>query len=685
MIESILFMVAALVYLVTGWLVIARVPRNAVGWILAATGGLLAIAAWTEYEFIENLWLPAPVAIALPLVFPDGRPFWRWVAWTGGAGLVLGTLDVLDLVNTLLLTVAAIGAAVSVIVRLRRSRGVERQQVKWFAYVAGLFVIALIFATAAELGGIFDVIGPLAGLVMLLLIGFGIPIATGFAVLRYRLYEIDVVIKRTLVYSTLTVTLAVAYLASVLLLQLVLSPSSDLAIAGIHARRRGAVPAGPRPHPITRGPALLPQLIRRRADRRGVRRAVATRGVAGGVGSRVAWRRVGDDASCARLVVGAPMTRLAWGLAALAIAAVIAGPVVVIAAGVTVGTAIGYGAGIGLVFSVCFPVMGALIVRRRGSHAVGWLLCFIGVTIALHTFVDIWSRTALIWQPGSLPGGVFLSWVAIWLWIPGWFAVTTLLPAMFPDGGRRRLAALGAAVIAAITITNAVLAWPLRGIIDRPVIADPDLAARFDELNAVYLPEVAIVAALTVASFGSLIVRYRRSSADVRRQIAWVMYGFAVAVVLSVIGANRNVGNWVQMLEAVALVGGLAIAMFRYNLYDIGLVVKRTLVYGTLTATLAVAYLASVLLLQLILSPSSDLAIAASTLAVAALFQPARSRIQTIVDRRFYRRAYDVQRTVDSFAARLRHEVTLDGLDAELRAVVRETLQPAHVSLWVRP
>jgi hypothetical protein len=231
MIEATLFVLAALGYLVAGGLVIRRVPRNAVGWILAAIGGLLAMAAATEHALVENLWLPAMVTIALPLVFPDGRPFWRWVAWIGAGGVVLGTLDVLDTINTVLLTVAAIGAAVSLIVRLRRSHGAERQQVKWFAYIAGLIVIALIAATASDLGGVFAVVGPPAGLILLLLIGFGIPFATGVAVLRHRLYDIDVVIKRTLVYTALTVTLAVAYLASVLLLQLILSPSSDVAIA----------------------------------------------------------------------------------------------------------------------------------------------------------------------------------------------------------------------------------------------------------------------------------------------------------------------------------------------------------------------------------------------------------------------------------------------------------------------
>jgi hypothetical protein len=371
----------------------------------------------------------------------------------------------------------------------------------------------------------------------------------------------------------------------------------------------------------------------------------------------------------------------AWGLVGLAFTSLMAAPVLEISAGgKALGDSLGNVADIGLVFSICFPVLGAFVIRQRGSHTVGWLLCGIGASIALHNFVDTWQSTAHD-NPGSLPWGDFAHWVGMWLWFPGWVAVTTLLPTLFPDGRptgrRRRLAWVDAVGVVAVTVAFAGATWQLRGIYDESGGDPPSVAA-------VYVAGVLVVALLTFVSLGSLVARYRRADPILRRQIAWVVYGAAVAVVMSVIGAVPNVSSIFQVLEALAIVGGLAVAMFRYELYDIGVVVNRTLVYGALTATLAGVYLASVLLLQLVLSPSSDLAIAASTLAAAALFRPARSRIQRLVDRRFYRSRYDARQTLDSFAGRLRHQVDLDALGADLRGVVAEKMQPAHVSLWLR-
>jgi hypothetical protein len=223
---------AGLVYLTTAGLLIARVPRNAVGWILGATGVMFVVGAFWDGDLIWDVWLPALVIVALPLVFPNGRPYWRWVAWAGAVGGVWATLGLPEGPDTVLLTGAAVGALVSMIVRFRRSRGVERQQLKWFAYIAGVSLVDLLIGAAVDLNDAWgDNVVLLTGLIFVLLVGFGLPLATVFAVLRHRLYDIDVVIKRTLVYSALTATLAAAYLASVLLLQLVMSPSSDVAIA----------------------------------------------------------------------------------------------------------------------------------------------------------------------------------------------------------------------------------------------------------------------------------------------------------------------------------------------------------------------------------------------------------------------------------------------------------------------
>jgi len=203
-------------------------------------------------------------------------------------------------------------------------------------------------------------------------------------------------------------------------------------------------------------------------------------------------------------------------------------------------------------------------------------------------------------------------------------------------------------------------------------------------------------AASVAAGGAAILVRRRRSRGVERQQLKWIALAAAlvgIEIVANLFSYLLNVQG-VDGLRQVAL--GLTLAAFpfaagmailRYRLYEIDVVINRTLVYGALTATLAVAYLGSVLLLQLLLRPlteDSNLAIAVSTLAVAALFRPARARIQSAVDRRFYRRKYDAARTLERFGSRLRDEVELDALSAELRGVVADTMQPAHVSLWLR-
>ena len=203
------------------------------------------------------------------------------------------------------------------------------------------------------------------------------------------------------------------------------------------------------------------------------------------------------------------------------------------------------------------------------------------------------------------------------------------------------------------------------------------------------------------AAVVSVVLRLRRSSGEARLQLKWfawvgsvMIVGFLVASITSVAGDNSPVafiGNIGWPVGLFGLIVGIpmatGIAVLRYRLYEIDVVINRTLVYGSLTATLAAAYLGSVLLLQLALGPitsGSSLAVAVSTLGVAALFRPARARIQEVVDRRFYRHKYDAARTLEGFSAHLREEVDLEAVGAELRNVVYEAMQPKHVSLWLR-
>jgi hypothetical protein len=379
-------------------------------------------------------------------------------------------------------------------------------------------------------------------------------------------------------------------------------------------------------------------------------------------------------------------TRLAWGVAVATLA------MLPVAAGLGLwGTRSLHGlhqSDGALVFSLTFPVLGAMVVQRRRAAPVGWLLLGIGASLSFQWLAVQWARGALVDRPGSLPLGDLASWLQAWTWLPGWALALTLLPTLMPDGrpgrGARRVAWADGAFTAAAVIAIAVASWPLRGAL---LIVGQDSDPRLDTLNAIGGVSILVLGVLGLASLGTLVARFRHSGADVRHQLAWVVYGVSLAVAAGVVGIFVDLGGLFDALAAAALVGGLVMAVLRRRLYDIDLVVNRTLVYGALTATLAAAYLGSVLLFQLALgglTHDSGPAVAGSTLAVAALFGPARARIQGWVDRRFYRSRYDAQRTLQAFAARLRDEVDLGTVDADLTEVVGQTLAPVHVSLWLR-
>jgi hypothetical protein len=388
-------------------------------------------------------------------------------------------------------------------------------------------------------------------------------------------------------------------------------------------------------------------------------------------------------------------SRLAWGLWALAVALVIPGPVL--------QTIIGWRdeadivALLGLVaVQVGTASAGAVIASRLPRNPVGWSFLAMGAGIALALSLGVYGELGIDSRHGPLPADDIAAWLGSWIALPVLFGVPLYLLLVFPDGRfltpRWRL--VGIALAATVALASVAVAFKPGEIadlgIENPLAPGGTLGELMEVLEAV--TTVLALPGFALAVTG-LAVRFRRSRGVERQQLKWFTYAAAL-VGIGLAGSASAPAGWpadlLFILGILALAGlpvAAGIAILRYRLYDIDVVINRTLVYGALTATLAAAYLGSVLLLQLALSPlteQSDLAIAGSTLAVAALFRPARSRIQELVDRRFYRRKYDAGRTLESFGARLRDEVELDALSAELRGVVAETMQPAHVSLWLR-
>ncbi len=346
--------------------------------------------------------------------------------------------------------------------------------------------------------------------------------------------------------------------------------------------------------------------------------------------------------------------------------------------------------------ALLYCAVGFLIVRRQPGHAVGWI--FLGAAPLFALVAAAYGYADLSLYGGEdWPLDQWAAWLTNWLFAVPVFLVPVFLAQLFPDG--RPVSARWAWVLKA-TVTAAIAALLVGMLRAAPLDPYPDVQSpaalpRAGEVLADLWDGGGIVVQpiIFLAALASLIARFRRARGVERQQLKWLAYAAAV-VLVGFVGAGvapdglaSDVFFIVGIAALVLMPVAVAVAILRYRLYDIDRVISKTLVFGTLTAILGVAYVGLVLLGQAVFSSvagGSDLAIAVSTLVVAALFLPVRSRVQRFVDRRFYRRRYDAQRTLEVFGARLREEVELDGLTVDLRGVVEETMQPAHVSLWLR-
>jgi hypothetical protein len=346
---------------------------------------------------------------------------------------------------------------------------------------------------------------------------------------------------------------------------------------------------------------------------------------------------------------------------------------------------------VSLALPLGFLAVGLVTTVRRVGNPIGWLLLWQGVVAGLSLLGAAYGMYDLQVAAEPLPGGSLLLWTSTWIWLAA-LAVSPVIHVLFPDGRllSRRWAgviwlALGSMALAMAAI--AVAAWPLHGA---ALLEGPSWGPELHPPPPLALLGLALFGVAEAASLTAMAIRLRRAKGDEREQIKWFLYAGSVVIlgitVEIVLGVPVTIASW---LGGMVVPFAIAVALFKYRLYDIDRIINRTLVYGLLTALLAGIYAGVVLVLgQVFGGVSADppsWVVAGATLAVAALFQPARRHIQALVDRRFNRRKYDAAKTVAAFSVRLRDEVDLDALAAELLVVADQTMRPTTVSLWLRP
>ena len=686
-----------------------RLPRGAWGQVarlsVAVIVALAVLGVFAPTITVNVVGSSSGVTMPNPLaVFP---------AWPGWIVLAAG--------SEITLVLATVGVG-SMVIRLRRARGVERAQLRWLVWSMAFIVVGFIIGLVGDT--IFD--NGLGGAVWLpAIVAFALPpLAIGIAVLRYRLYEIDRLISRTIAYALLTVILASVFVAVILALQALISPlipANQLAVAAstllvfllFQPLRRRVQRA--------RRPALQPRPLRRRADRRRIRFAAGHRGRSRcdrggspghdprhtGAGQRqpvavpydfrgtpVIERSAGSPGGtrAVRLIVMA-----GWVLAAVTTAAGLAtarpGGATDLVTTLLQDTA-----------AMSAVTMGAILVARLTHHPVGWILFVSGLVGVIGFGATNLAEYGLVIAPGHVPGAIWLEWISAWTWAPYLIPMAWLLPLVFPTG---RLPSIRWRPVAAIAVACVVLTAAQAALTP---FTDAQLPASVQNpllvtgsgtivLSVILIVVLACGVVTLPAIAWSVANRYRRGSSLERQQLKWFVAAVALLVPPLLVGLLLS-GTYTGVLDVVSTVAwqlvfiglillplAIGIAVLRYRLYEIDRLISRTIAYGLLTLLLGTLFVAVILALQALVAPftgSNELAVAGSTLLVAALFQPLRRRVQRLVDRRFNRSRYDAERTIAALAVRLRDEVDLDAVRADLLATVDAALEPASASLWLR-
>jgi hypothetical protein len=349
--------------------------------------------------------------------------------------------------------------------------------------------------------------------------------------------------------------------------------------------------------------------------------------------------------------------------------------------------------------AVLFSTVGAIVASRRAENTVGWLFCLLGLAFSIGHFSSQYAIYAQLVQPDLLPAGQALAWISSWI-LPPIIGLQVFSFLLFPTGRlpSRRWMWLAWLTMACAVVGTIFSAFSFGANAGLGPVQNP---LGIEGFSKVYDAVLTFLTLLVVAAAFSPFARLRRAGGVERQQIKWFAYAAAATVgglvFAYMIPNSLDTPPWFEWTGYALLIAttptipiSIGIAILRYRLYDIDRIINRTLVYGSLSAMLVALYFGGVAITQAIIQALTgredlpQLAIVASTLVIAALFNPLRRYIQSFIDRRFYRNKYDARKTLEAFSAKLRDETDLGALSNDLVGVVRETMQPSHVSLWLR-